>query len=77
MYTDESWAAFTKALERAQANIDYTNINTTNLLNQLMTTLKQKYTYLWKAKEGLKLRLLMLHSTIRIQPALMPHWYSL
>lgn len=58
MYTDESWAAFTKALERAQANIDYTNINTTNLLNQLMTTLKQKYTYLWKAKEGLKVKTL-------------------
>lgn len=58
MYTDESWAAFTKALERAQANIDYTNINTTNLLNQLMTTLKQKYTYLWKAKEGLEVKTL-------------------
>ena len=58
MYTDESWAAFTKALERAQANIDYTNINTTNLLNQLMTTLKQKYTYLWKAKEGLVVKTL-------------------
>ena len=62
MYTDESWAAFTKALERAQANIDYTNINTTNLLNQLMTTLKSKYTQLWKAKEALKVQ------------ALMPHW---
>lgn len=58
MYTDESWAAFTKALERAQANIDYTNINTTNLLNQLMTTLKQKYTGLWKAKEGLVVKTL-------------------
>lgn len=58
VYTDESWAAFTKALERAQANIDYTNINTTNLLNQLMTTLKQKYTYLWKAKEGLVVKTL-------------------
>lgn len=58
MYTDESWAAFTKALERAQANFDYTNINTTNLLNQLMTTLKQKYTYLWKAKEGLVVKTL-------------------
>lgn len=58
MYTDESWAAFTKALERAQANIDYTNINTTNLLNQLMTTLKSKYTQLWKAKEALKVKTL-------------------
>lgn len=58
MYTDESWAAFTKALERAQANIDYTNINTTNLLNQLMTQLKSKYTMLWKAKEGLKVKTL-------------------
>lgn len=58
MYTDESWAAFTKALERAQANIDYTNINTTNLLNQLMTTLKSKYTQLWKAKEALKVKAL-------------------
>ena len=58
MYTDESWAAFTKALERAQANIDYTNINTTNLLNQLMTQLKSKYTQLWKAKEGLKVKTL-------------------
>lgn len=58
MYTDESWAKFTKALERAQANIDYTNINTTNLLNQLMTTLKSKYTMLWKAKEGLVLKTL-------------------
>lgn len=58
MYTDESWASFTKALERAQANIDYTNINTTNLLNQLMTTLKSKYTQLWKAKEGLKVKTL-------------------
>ncbi len=60
MYTDESWAAFTKALERAQANIDYTNINTTNLLNQLMTQLKSKYTGLWKAKEGLKVKTLNL-----------------
>lgn len=58
MYTDESWAAFTKALERAQANIDYTNINTTNLLNQLMTKLKSKYTQLWKAKEALKVKTL-------------------
>lgn len=58
MYTDESWAKFTKALERAQANIDYTNINTTNLLNQLMTQLKSKYTGLWKAKEGLKVKTL-------------------
>lgn len=58
MYTEESWAAFTKALERAQANIDYTNINTTNLLNQLMTTLKSKYNGLWKAKEGLKVKTL-------------------
>lgn len=58
MYTDESWAKFTKALERAQANIDYTNINTTNLLNQLMITLKSKYTMLWKAKEGLVLKTL-------------------
>lgn len=58
MYTDESWAAFTKALARAQANIDYTNINTTNLLNQLMTQLKSKYTMLWKAKEGLEVKTL-------------------
>lgn len=58
MYTDESWAAFTKALERAQANIDYTNINTTNLLNQLMKTLKSKYDMLWKAKEGLVVKTL-------------------
>ena len=58
MYTDESWAAFTKALERAQANIDYTNINTTNLLDQLMKSLKQKYTMLWSAKEGLKVKTL-------------------
>lgn len=58
MYTDESWAAFTKALERAQANIDYTNINTTNLLNQLMTRLKSKYTGLWKAKEALEVKTL-------------------
>ena len=58
MYTEESWAAFTKALERAQANIDFTNINTTNLLNQLMTTLKSKYNGLWKAKEGLKVKTL-------------------
>ncbi len=58
MYTDESWAAFTKALERAQANIDYTNINTTNLLNQLMTQLKSKYTGLWKAKEALEVKTL-------------------
>lgn len=58
MYTEESWAAFTKALERAQANIDYTNINTTNLLNQLKTTLKSKYNGLWKAKEGLKVKTL-------------------
>ncbi len=47
-----------KALERAQANIDYTNINTTNLLDQLMTQLKSKYTMLWKAKEGLKVKTL-------------------
>lgn len=60
MYTDESWAAFTKALERAQANIDYTNINTTNLLNQLMKQLESKYTGLWKAKEGLKVKTLNL-----------------
>lgn len=60
MYTDESWLAFTKALERAQANIDYTNINTTNLLNQLMTQLKSKYTQLWNAKEGLEVKTLNL-----------------
>lgn len=60
MYTDESWAAFTKALERAQANIDYTNINTTNLLNQLMKQLKSKYDMLWKAKEGLEVKTLNL-----------------
>lgn len=60
MYTDESWAAFTKALERAQANIDYTNINTTNLLNQLMTQLKSKYTQLWNAMEGLEVKTLNL-----------------
>ena len=60
MYTDESWARFTKALERAQANIDYTNINTTNLLNQLMTQLKSKYTGLWDAKERLEVKTLNL-----------------
>ena len=60
MYTDESWAAFTKALERAQANIDYTNINTTNLLDQLMKQLKSKYDMLWKAKEGLEVKTLNL-----------------
>ena len=60
MYTDESWLAFTKALERAQANIDYTNINTTNLLNQLMTQLKSKYTQLWNAKEALEVKTLNL-----------------
>lgn len=58
MYTDESWAAFTQALERAQANIDYTNINTTNLLDQLMKQLKSKYDMLWRAKEGLEVKTL-------------------
>lgn len=60
MYTDESWDAFTQALERAQANIDYTNTNTTNLLNQLMTQLKSKYKQLWNAKEGLEVKTLNL-----------------
>lgn len=58
MYTDESWAAFTQALERAQGSVDLTQYNDTNKLNQLMTRLKQKYTQLWNAKEGLVVKTL-------------------
>lgn len=60
MYTDESWAAFTKALERAQANIDYTSVVNTTNLNNMMKTLESKYSGLWKAKEGLKVKTLNL-----------------
>lgn len=60
MYTDESWAAFTKALELAQASVDLTQYNASNKLNQLMTQLKSKYTALWNAKEGLEVKTLNL-----------------
>lgn len=60
MYTDESWAAFTKALERAQKSVDLTSVTTTNLLNQLIKQLKSKYTGLWRAKEGLEVKTLNL-----------------
>lgn len=60
MYTDESWAAFTKALERAQGSVDLTSVTTTNLLNQLMKQLESKYTGLWRAKEGLEVKTLNL-----------------
>lgn len=60
MYTDESWAAFTKALERAQANIDYTSVVNTTNLNNMMKTLESKYSGLWKAKEGLVVKTLNL-----------------
>ncbi len=58
MYTDESWATFTKALERAQSNYDYTSVNTSTKLNNMMTTLKSKYTGLWNAKEALEVKTL-------------------
>lgn len=58
MYTDESWAAFTKALERAQDSIDLTQINSTTSLNNLMKQLESKYSGLWKAKEGLVVKTL-------------------
>lgn len=58
MYTEESWAKFTKELERAQDSIDLTKYDTSNMLSQLMTTLKQKYTRLWNAKEGLEVKTL-------------------
>lgn len=60
MYTDESWAKFTKALELAQASVDLTQYNTSNKLNQLMKQLESKYTALWKAKEGLVVKTLNL-----------------
>lgn len=60
MYTDESWAAFKKALERAQGSVDLTSVTTTNLLNQLMKQLESKYTGLWRAKEGLEVKTLNL-----------------
>ena len=60
MYTDESWAAFTKALELAQASVDLTQYNDSKKLNQLMTSLKQKYTALWRAKEALEVKTLNL-----------------
>lgn len=58
MYTEESWAAFTKALERAQDSVDLTKINNTTSLNNLMKQLESKYSGLWKAKEGLKVKTL-------------------
>ena len=58
MYTDESWATFTKALERAQSNYDYTSVDSTTKLNNMMTTLKSKYTGLWNAKEALEVKTL-------------------
>ena len=58
MYTEESWAAFTKALERAQDSVDLTQINSTTSLNNLMKQLESKYSGLWKAKEGLKVKTL-------------------
>lgn len=58
MYTDESWAAFTKALERAQGSVDLTQYNDTNKLNQLMKQLESKYKQLWTAKEGLVVKTL-------------------
>ena len=60
MYTDESWLAFTKALERAQANIDYTSVVNTTNLNNMMKTLESKYSGLWKAKEALEVKTLNL-----------------
>ena len=58
MYTEESWAAFTKALERAQDSVDLTKINDTTSLNNLMKQLESKYSGLWKAKEGLEVKTL-------------------
>lgn len=58
MYTEESWAAFTQALERAQDSIDLTQYNDSNKLKQLMTQLKSKYSGLWSAKEGLEVKTL-------------------
>ncbi len=58
MYTDESWATFVKALERAQSNYDYTSVDNTTKLNNMMTTLKSKYTGLWNAKEALEVKTL-------------------
>ena len=58
MYTEESWAAFTKALERAQDSVDLTQINSTTSLNNLMKQLESKYSGLWKAKEGLVVKTL-------------------
>lgn len=60
MYTDESWAAFTKALELAQASVDLTQYNSSTKLNQLMKQLESKYSALWKAKEGLEVKTLNL-----------------
>lgn len=58
MYTEESWAKFTKALERAQDSVDLTQIDNTKRLNELMKQLESKYTGLWKAKEGLVVKTL-------------------
>lgn len=60
MYTDETWAAFTKALELAQASVDLTQYNTSTKLNQLMKQLETKYTALWRAKEALEVKTLKL-----------------
>lgn len=58
MYTDDSWAAFTKALEAAQKNLDYSEVNTTTKLNNLVTQLGTRYKNLWKAKEALVVKTL-------------------
>lgn len=58
MYTEESWAKFTKALERAQDSVDLTQIDNTKRLNELMKQLESKYTGLWRAKEGLVVKTL-------------------
>lgn len=54
MYTEDSWASFTKALKEAKADIDYISLassstGVTNLYNRCTA----RYTTLWNAKEGL------------------------
>ncbi len=60
MYTDESWSAFTTALEAAQANLGYSNIKNANALKNFVATIQQRYTNLWNAYDGLEIKTLNL-----------------
>lgn len=51
-YTTTSWNAFKKALEGAQANMNYTQLSASQILTQSVT----KYNNLWKAYKALELK---------------------